>query len=354
VPIIVHIVQRMASGGIETLVLDLALADPNIRIISLEGETQALIAQWPNLSALGERFIALNKPLGRSLKLIGQVAKHLYAFKARSVIMHHIGPLVYGGLAARLLGIKMRVHIEHDGWHYLNKRRRMIGRFLDFIVRPGKVAVSHSTAKQVQKALNCKNIEIIPNGVDMEQFKPADKKTARAMFNLPQDAILIGSVGRLVRVKGHDILVEALRFLPSHIHLVLAGDGDQRATLQALAKEHGVSKRIYFLGNCSQTHMLYPAFDVFCLPSRAEGFPRSLIEAQACDICVVATDVGGSSEAVCPVTGHLVDAQNAEKLSQMIEFTLNQQKIHHPRDFVNPKFSFERTSEAYTHLGAIA
>jgi glycosyltransferase involved in cell wall biosynthesis len=351
VPIIVHIVQHMAPGGIETLVLDLALADPNIRIISLEGEKQVLITKWPNLSALDERFIALNKPHGRSFTLIGVVAKHLYAQKAKAIIMHHIGPLVYGGLAARVLGIKRRVHVEHDGWHYQNKRRRYVGQFLDFIVRPIKVAVSNSTAKQVQLALKCKNIEIIPNGVDMECFKPDDKQAARALYNLPKDVTLVGSVGRLVHVKGHDILVEAMRFLPSHIHLVLAGDGDQRATLQALAKEHGVSKRIYFLGNCSQTQTLYPAFDLFCLPSRAEGFPRSLIEAQACNIRVVATDVGGSREAVCPVTGHLVEAQNAEKLSQMIENTLKQQISLHPRDFVNPKFSFERTSEAYRKIG---
>jgi glycosyltransferase involved in cell wall biosynthesis len=354
VPITVHIVQRMAPGGIETLVLDLALVDENIHVVSLEGETQDLIARWQNLGVLGKRFIALNKPQGRSFKLLGLVARHLTKIKAKAVIMHHIGPLVYGGLAARLVGIKTRVHIEHDGWHYLNKRRRMVGQFLDFLVRPRKVAVSNSTAKQVQFALKSKSIDIIPNGVDMECFVPADKQAARLLFNLPQGVILVGSVGRLVHVKGHDILVVAMRFLPTHIHLVLAGDGDQRATLQALAKEHGVSKRIYFLGNCSQTETLYPAFDVFCLPSRAEGFPRSLIEAQACDIRVIATDVGGSREAVCPITGHMVEAQNAEKLAKKIEYVLNLQITANPRAFVNPKFSFERTSEDYTKLGAIS
>ncbi len=347
---VVHIVQKMAPGGIETLVLDLVLANKNTYVVSLEGKKDALISAWPNLAALQNRFIALEKPDGLVFSLIFKLFNLLRLLKAYAVVMHHIGPLVYGGVGARLAGIKVRVHVEHDGWHYAQKRRRQIGWLLDFIVDPRKVAVSHATAKLVSNALNSDYIEIIPNGVDMSCFKPANRFEARERLNLPQNVILVGTVGRLVHVKGQDVLVKAVALLPDNVHLVLAGDGTERAALQALGKEFGVSKRLHFLGHRNDAQMIYPAFDVFCLPSRAEGFPRSLIEAQACNIRVIATDVGGSKEAVCPQTGSLAVPDNPQRLADVIKTVIHQTVFQSPRSFVNPKFSFERTKDAYNQI----
>ncbi len=340
----------MAPGGIETLVLDLALADPQIRVISLEGNAAALSANWPGLTALGDRFIALGKPANLVPRLIATVAKHLRRWNAGAVIAHHIGPLLYGGLGARLAGVQVRVHVEHDGWHYENARRRRIGRFLDSIVQPRKVAVSHGTANMVCAALDSDYIEIIPNGVDMRRFHPSDKSDARKKLGLPVDVILIGTVGRMVHVKGHDLLIKATARLKPHIHLALAGNGEEQATLMALVQELNLSSRVHFLGHINHPEHVYPAFDLFCLPSRAEGFPRSLIEAQACDIPVVATDVGGSSEAVCPRTGHLTEAGNVEALARALQHALEHASPLQPREFVNPKFSLERTVEAYRQV----
>ncbi len=347
---IIHIVQRMAPGGIETLVLDLALSNTHTYIISLEGKKDALIADWPNLAALGNRLMAFDKREGLVFSLVYKIFGCLRSLKATAVVMHHIGPLVYGGLASRLAGIKIRVHVEHDGWHYAHPRRRQVGRLLDYLVDPRKVAVSHATAKLVSDALNSDFIEIIPNGVDMKCFKPADRLDARKVFKLPQDACLIGTVGRLVHVKGHDVLIKAMSLLPENIHLVLVGDGVERAALQALGKEYGVSRRLHFLGHCNETQAIYPAFDVFCLPSRAEGFPRTLIEAQACNIPVIATDVGGSKEAVCPQTGLLVAPENAQMLADSLKTLIGQAVFLSPRSFVNSKFSFERSIDAYDQI----
>ncbi len=346
----VHIVQRMAPGGIETLVLDLALADCNIYVLSLEGKTEQLIADWPRLERIQTRLFALNKPNRLVFSLINTLSNHLKCLGAKSIITHHIGPLLYAGLAARLRFINVRVHVEHDAWHYQNAHRRRIAKLLYAWVNPRLVAVSKSTAVAVREALNVDDFEIIPNGVDMNRFKPASKIVAREALNLPQGKQIIGSIGRLVHVKGHDLLIEALANLPPTIDLALVGHGDERINLERQAKQLNIADRVHFLGNLNAPELAYPAFDVFCLPSRGEGFPRTLIEAQACDVSVVATDVGGSSEALCPLTGHLVEANNAIKLAQILEFALNNPNSTSPRHFVNPKFSFERTIEAYRQI----
>ncbi|MBY0610791.1 MAG: glycosyltransferase [Beijerinckiaceae bacterium] len=347
---VVHIVQRMAPGGIETLVLDLALRDPAVRILSLEGTADELVIAWPRLEPVSDRLAALGKPPGIAPALIPKIMRLLRRWDARAIVAHHIGPLVYGGLAARLGRIAIRVHVEHDGWHYRDLSRARLGKVLDILVQPRKVAVSHGTAEQACAALNTDLVEIIPNGVDLARFHPADRAGARARLHLPQDVRMIGTVGRLVHVKGHDILVDASSKLGADTHVAIVGDGEELGTLREKAAALGVSDKIHFLGRHDRPEEVYPAFDLFCLPSRAEGFPRALIEAQACDVPVVASNVGGVREAVCPRTGRLVEAENPSVLAAALDQALAHPPKEHPRDFVDPRFSLDRTVAAYRSL----
>ena len=334
-----HIVQRMAPGGIESIVLDLARQDPEVAVISLEGERASLVAQWPVLTELGDRLIALAKPDGLRPVLWIQLARLLRRHKVEAVVTHHIGPLVYAGVAATLAGVDRRIHVEHDGWHYGVQKRRFLGRLIDYVVAPRRVAVSHATARQVALALGTYGQTIIPNGVDMQRFQPASRADARRLFNLPRDVKLIGTVGRLEFVKGQDVLIRSLALLEPHWHLVLAGDGRQRAALESLVQDLGLSERVHFLGQVDAPDQLYPAFDLFCLPSRAEGFPRDVIEAQACGVPVVAADVGGVREAVCPFTGRLVPANAPDSLANALKESAVQGSQRSPRAFVDPGFS---------------
>jgi glycosyltransferase involved in cell wall biosynthesis len=349
----IHIVQRMAPGGIESIVLDLARLDPETRVISLEGSRQALVEAWPGLSALGDRLEALAKGEGWQPRLWLALGRLFRRHRPRAIITHHIGPLVYAGLAALVAGIGRRIHVEHDGWHYAAPRRRLLARMVDRLVAPRRVAVSHVTATQVAGALGSIGQTIIPNGVDLDRFHARDALAARVEFGLPREAFLIGCIGRLERVKGQDVLIRTLARLDTRCHLVLAGDGRARADLEALVRLWGMTDRVTFLGQVNQPERLYPAFDVFCLPSRAEGFPRSLIEAQACGIPVVATDVGGSREAVCPQTGRLVPAENEDELALAITETLAfGPPAPSPRAFVDPAFSNALMLDRYRALTA--
>lgn len=346
----VHIVQRMAPGGIETLVLDLASRDPEIRILSLEGDAEALIAAWPELGALADRFTALGKMPGAKPALVRTVATALTRLGAASVVVHHLGPLVYGGLAARIARVPVCVHVEHDGWHYRSRSHARLGRLMQRLVRPRRVAVSQSTAETAGLTLAAEPVAIVPNGVDLGRFVPGDREAARAALGLPSGVTLIGSLGRLAKVKGHDVLIEAVGYLPGDWHVAIAGDGDMLEGLKRQAATLDLSDRIHFLGHQDRPERVYPAFDIFCLPSRAEGFPRALIEAQACDIPVVASDVGGVREAVCPNTGRLVIPEHPMRLALALVAAVERPSGESPRSFVDPVFSLERTAAAYRSL----
>ncbi len=344
----IHIVQRLAPGGIETLVLDLLRsASSRTLVFSLEGTTDQLVAAWPALRDVREQIVAFDHPGGVSPRLVRALTSELVTRRPGSVVVHHIGPLVYGGIAARLARVPNLIHVEHDGWHLANGKNGHITRLLDWLSSPRHVAVSRSVAESLAAELPRAEICVITNGLDLSRFVPNDKAEARKRLNLPVDATIIGSVGRLTRVKGHDVLVTATQFLPQDVSIAVVGGGSEEGNLRTLAASLGLGARIKFLGQRDDIAAILPAFDAFCLPSRSEGLPRSIIEAQACGIPVVAADVGGVSEAVCPQSGLLVPPENPVALAEALARTLSAPAPVSPRPFVEARFAWRDTLAAY-------
>lgn len=157
-----------------------------------------------------------------------------------------------------------------------------------------------------------RSVTVIPNGVDPERFSPtmADP-TIRRRFGIPEGAVTLVSVGRLVGWKGYHIIVEALSSLPG-VHYLVVGGGEERSRLEALATQSGVGDRIHFAGEVP--HRDLPAFlcagDVFVQPSIGEeAFGISVVEAMSCGLPVLASDQGGLREIVVPgETGMLLPA----------------------------------------------
>ncbi|NMS58161.1 glycosyltransferase, partial [Vibrio parahaemolyticus] len=112
-------------------------------------------------------------------------------------------------------------------------------------------------------------------------FKSGDQTATRHLFELPTDKIVIGVAGRLEAVKGHKALIEAFSHLTPNTHLAIAGDGSQRAQLEAQVRTFKLEDRVTFLGLVDDMPSFYQSLDLFCLPSLQEGFPLSTLEAQA-------------------------------------------------------------------------
>jgi glycosyltransferase involved in cell wall biosynthesis len=112
-----------------------------------------------------------------------------------------------------------------------------------------------------------------------------------------EPGLVIGSLGRLDRVKGYDLLLQAVAAIPS-ARLVVLGEGGQRAALEQQARDLGIAERVQFPGWDPEPRRRLAEWDVFCLPSRSEGFPLSIVEAMFAGLPVVATRVGSVPEAV--------------------------------------------------------
>lgn len=348
-----HVVQELRPGGIESLATTLAQrSETGCELVSLGGTVPTLLAEWDALKPVAGQLSAFAKMPGLRPGLVISLARHFRRTRTRSVITHHIGPLLYAGLAARLAGVPVVAHVEHDAWHYDDARRRWLGRKLLQIVKPRLAAVSSVVADGIEDCLGLRPV-VIPNGADSDRFKPHARSDARRRLGLCESQKLIGCAGRLEEVKGFDLLIDAMAQLPSDIHAVIFGVGSQEQALKSKAEVLGLGERLTFAGLSCDMASVYPAFDIFCLPSRFEGLPLAALEAQACDIPVVGFDVGGVAEALCPDTSCLVPEGDVIAFALAIEAAFRSPAPFSPRDFVTKNFSIDQTLCAYADLTRI-
>jgi len=349
----IHVVQHLAPGGLEALALNMLSHSPNrdnVLIISLEGTKEEAIAKWPRLEPVQDQLVFLNKPQGYQFKTLFQLYKLFKTLKPKVVHTHHIGPVIYGAIAARFAGVNIRIHTEHDAWHLSSRKHRSLQGLALKIAKPTLVADASLVRDQIVKQLNVNSVTVIKNGIDCSTFKPGAKLLARQALGLSIDKVLIGCAGRLEKVKGHDLLVEAMCSLPKHTHLVIAGDGSERDNLIALITDLGLEDKVTFLGLVDDMPRFYQCLDVFCLPSRSEGFPLSTLEAQSCGIPTIATDVGATKETLCPTTGLSVKSDNPLSLASGILHALSNKSDVSPRTFVLKHNNIKAMIEAYHSL----
>ncbi|MFC1614273.1 glycosyltransferase [Gemmatimonadota bacterium] len=170
------------------------------------------------------------------------------------------------------------------------------------------IAVSRDLGKKVNKlGVEEKRIHWVPNGIDKELFFPGDKIRERIGLGLNENDKIILYVGNLIETKGLGDLIKALEIIQTgddplpKFKLLLVGPGTgYKKTMEQMISECGLEERVVFLG--PRPHEDIPALmraaDVFCLPSWREGWPCSVVEAMACGVPVVATEVGGIPELV--------------------------------------------------------
>ncbi|MDX9872820.1 MAG: glycosyltransferase family 4 protein, partial [Clostridia bacterium] len=140
----------------------------------------------------------------------------------------------------------------------------------------------------------------IYNGIDAAGFPPQDKAEARKLLHLSAEERVVGTVARLIPAKGIDLFLQALALLKKTTSLkgVVIGDGPQKFALQELAQQLGLQDTVIFTGHREDVSALFPALDIFILPSRREGFGLTVLESQWLGIPVIAADTGGIREIV--------------------------------------------------------
>jgi D-inositol-3-phosphate glycosyltransferase len=193
-------------------------------------------------------------------------------------------------------------------------------------------------------------IHTIPCGVDLERFHPRDRLAARAAIGLDPALPVLLAVGRLERLKGLDLLVEALSQLdqPRPVLLIAGGDVQSsayREELEALARNLGVWDAVRFLGPVPHDRLpvYYSAADVTVVPSYYESFGLVAVESMACGTPVVASRVGGLVSTVTDgVNGYLIPWRCPEPFAEKLEVLL-----HNPELRANFSRSARRSVERF-------
>ena len=178
-------------------------------------------------------------------------------------------------------------------------RSRRLARFADLIVANSWSGAAHHQDLGYPAA----KMVVVPNGIDVARFRPdsAAGQRQRAAWGVPHDAPVVGLVGRLDPMKGHETFLRAAKIVldaEPHVWFVCVGEGptELRETLQKLAADLHIAHRVLWVGGQSDMPASYNALSVFCLSSAyGEGFSNALAEAMACGIECVATDVGDAA-----------------------------------------------------------
>ena len=212
-------------------------------------------------------------------------------------------------------------------WHSLPNRKLRIGNRAAFRLAGAVLANSPQVARSVQETTNLPEGRVwtVTNFADDAAFIPLSieaRTRFRRAWNVADGALVVGCVARLVPVKDHSTLVEAFRSVRTNdpaVHLVLVGDGECRAALEAQVDRLGLSSAVTFTGELRGSENYHRTFDISVLASLSEGFPNTIVEAMAAGVPVVATAVGGNIDAVIDgTTGLLVPPKSVPTMASAL------------------------------------
>lgn len=340
-PLIVHIIFRLAMGGLENGLVNLINRMPRDRyrhaIVSLTDATDF----QRRITRDDVTVVALHKRPGHDLGVYWRAWKALRRLRPAIVHTRNFPTLEFLAVAA-CAGSSHRIYGEHGRDIYdldgSNRTYNAFRKVMDLLIQR-YVAVSQDLAGWLNRAVGVKprRITQIYNGVDTVRFRPRrDRSVAGSPAGFfPPQALVIGTVGRMQVVKDQITLVRAFAHLLKTepkarqvVRLIMVGEGPlYEESLQILRAEQ-CEQYAWLPGARSDIPALLNALDVFVLPSLAEGISNTILEAMASGLPVIATAVGGNVELVEDGrTGFLVPAADPVGMANAIRRYLDDRDL---------------------------
>jgi Glycosyltransferase len=326
---VAFVIDNMGLGGTElNAVRTAALLDRS----RFDLQVVCLGADGP----LSDRYRAMNVPVIRlSLRnLYGptmlsaglRFVRFLRAEGIQIVHAHDMYSNVFATLWGRVAGTPVII-ASRRWWHSLPNWKLRLGNAAAFRMAGAVMANSPQVARSVQESVRLPEGRVwtVTNFADDDAFAPLEsdvRARQRRSWGVPEGAVVVGCVARLVPVKNHAMLVDAFAAVHAQrpdAHLVLIGDGSCRPGLEAQVDRLGLTSAVTFTGELRGGTNHHRAFDISVLNSLSEGFPNSLVEAMAAGVPVVATAVGGNMDAVADgTTGFLVPSGRPDALAKAL------------------------------------
>ena len=339
-----HVITRLTMGGSsENTVLtieDLARADyDSTLVLGPESETPVVDdarrrgCRIVEMSTLGREVHPL-----RDLAAVGQLWRRFRRARPSIVHTHTSKAGFVGRLAARLAGVPVIIHQPHGHifYGYWSAPKTALFVMLERLAARWTDTIVTLTPREVEEHLDRRigrreQYAVVPSGVPTAALRDAApaRQAARARLGFGRDAFVIAGVGRLVPIKGFDLLVTALAEIAARVpdaHVLLIGDGEERAALESHAAALGIADRLHITGATTEVMDALAAADVLAAPSRNEGMGRVLVEAMALGLPVVGTVVGGIPDVIVEECGRLVPPDDAPALAA----ALTELGIDHP------------------------
>lgn len=360
------IIDTFNLGGAETMVFETA------RLLKQHGETPVLlhfgsqyIIDFAAKNAIEQQLIPNRKLYKKTLLLplfALKTARFIQSLKLDCLHSHLFGPIIAFAPLAWLIGLP-HIGTLHDEYMIEEAPKRIWLIKLARAFKTQLVAVSKPMMAFYNNAAKFKPgaVIYIPN------FSPpndhlSQKQQVRKALKLNDNDVAIFSVGRLVELKRFNILIEAISRLKQHpqIKAFIVGNGPEQKKLEALIAKYNIASQVSLLGERSDVTKLLSAADIFTLTSETEGMSKSILEALAAGLPVIATNVGGNKDLVlndhngCLLADHTPETLSAQILAlaenAALRETMGKNSLQLIRQEYNPELFLQRHLEIYQHL----
>jgi len=366
---ILFFLPQLKQGGAERVVLNLIKGLDRSQFIPCLAwfHGQAL---YPFSELKGIPMFKLNKREGFDLRTMVAIVKIVQRESIDLINPHHFMPLFYAFPACKLTKIKI-VYTEHSVWEAAQVKGmwEIISKFLmsktDSIVG---VSPEISAFLKNKYALPQHRVRAIINGIDTQIFSPAPRNNRfRRTMGLEESHIAIGMTGNFRKVKNHHLLINAFARITAQFpnaRLVLIGQGfsgdpeNTEKDIHSLVRKYNIGDKVHFVGYRNDVHTILPCLDIFCLTSHKEGLPLSLIEAMACGLPVVGTDVEGIRVVIeSGRNGFLVENHDSGDLARVLSILIADRPLRERmgkegRKDAERYYSLTRFSRQYNQLFA--
>ncbi len=319
---VLHVTFNMAIGGTEQVIRQLITSTSGDEVQHAIACIDGYVGEiGKSLEEQGVTVYPVQRQPGFDRALVHSIHNIVRDGQFDIVHGHQYTPYLYAWLAARTTPARV-VFTEHGRFHPDRYRyKAMLINPLISLMTPAVIAISRATARALSRYefIPARKIRVIYNGIAGLHREPQEMARIRSDLDIPDKALVVGTVSRLDPVKNQTMMIRAFqRFreqMPDAI-LLMVGDGPERDLLEKLVADCGLADWVRFTGFIEQPQQYLALMDIFLLSSFTEGTSMTLLEAMSLGIPCVATRVGGNPEIVVDgETGFLVDSDDAEGFS---------------------------------------